>query len=196
MHSNSDESIAFINLLAEYSILDLETLDSKSWSALDRAAAFGTASDVQRLRKLGASPFAASPPLQWTPLHHAVHFGNWLTFAYLLPLYGDTAIRMADERGWTLLHIAAYNGRKEMCRRLLGKGCDPNARSKKFYSHMEEALFGQNLTPLEVADIRGPEISVEFRQALLDPEEIEDLENEDEDDFLDAQEYHSSMFLI
>lgn len=189
MAPNDGDSLEFINLLAEKSALDLEALDTKDWSVVDRAAAFGTARDIQRLIELGASPFAASLPLQWNPLHHAVHFGNWSTFEYLLPLYGDTAIRMTDERGWTLLHIAAYNGQEEMCRLLLNKGFDPQVRSRKFSSHMGEALFDRALIALEVAKERGSETYHSFCRALLDAGCLAEMDLEDEDEFSDAQEY-------
>ena len=189
MKPNNADNTELINLLAEHSILDVEMVDTMGWTALDRAAAFGTADEVQTLLKLGACPFSTRPPLRWNAMQHTVHFGNWSTFSSLMPMFGDDAVRMKDERGWTLLHIAAWSGCERIFRLLLSKGACPYIRSREFSSHMDEKLRGRALTPEEIAKERGPENHGLFQQALEDFGYDRGLVKEEETIFWDAQEY-------
>ena len=40
-------------------------------------------------------------------------------------------INVHDTKGWSLLHIAAYNARPEQYRYLIGKGCNANHRNSR-----------------------------------------------------------------
>ena len=156
----------FLNVLAEDSYLDLDVADLQNWTVLDRVAAVGTAKEVRRLVELGAKPYQAAEPLRWTAIHQAVFYGNFSTFQELLPEYGDTAVDMVDDRGWTLLHIAASAGHGDIVRNLLRAGADPHVRSKPYKSHMPEVLYDRRCTPREAAAAQSAEREREFLEAL------------------------------
>ena len=188
----------FLNILAQDSYLDLDIADAQNWTVLDRVAAVGTAKEVRRLIDLGANPYQEAMPLRWTAIHQAVFHGNFATFEELLPEYGETAKHMVDERGWTLLHIAASAGHDSIVRHLLGFGLSPDAKSKPYESHMPERLYGQRCTPQEVAAAQSPDREKAFLEALHEyrlgtgyvmiPS---DSDSEDEQEFCEAKEYAS-----
>jgi ankyrin repeat protein len=186
----------FLNLLADDSYLDLDIADAQNWTVLDRVAAVGTAKEVRRLIELGANPYQEAAPLRWTAIHQAVFHGNLATLAELLPEYGDTARYMVDDRGWTLLHIAASAGHTEILRHLLKAGADPDAKSKPYDSHMPELLFNRSCTPQEVAAAQSSEREKEFLDALHEQRLStgyviipSDSDSEDEQEFCEAKEY-------
>jgi ankyrin repeat protein len=186
----------FLNLLAEDSYLDLDIADAQNWTVLDRVAAVGTAKEARRLIELGANPYQEAAPLRWTAIHQAVFHGNLATFEELLPEYGETARYMVDDRGWTLLHIAASAGRTEILRHLLKASGDPDAKSKPYASHMPEQLFNRRCTPREVAAAQSSEREKEFLDVLHEHRLStgyvmipSDSDSEDEQEFCEAKEY-------
>jgi len=130
--------VDYLTVLSADTFLELEILDTWGWTVLHRVAAFGTAVEVEALLKLGASPMTCALPLRWNAIHHAVFYGNYSTFVTLLPLYSHMLIDTTDERGWTLLHIAASAGHENIVRHLLRLGANPYSLSKPFRSHMPE----------------------------------------------------------
>ena len=186
----------FLNLLAEDSYLDLDIADAQKWTVLDRVAAVGTAKEVRRLIELGANPYQEAAPLRWTAIHQAIFHGNLATFEELLTEYGDTARYMVDDRGWTLLHIAASAGHAKILRQLLKAGGDPDARSKPYDSHMPEVLYGKRCTPQEVAAAQSSEREKQFLDALHEHRLSTGYvmipsasDSEDEQEFCEAKEY-------
>lgn len=160
--------IDFLNVLAEDAIQDLEIADTNGWTVLHRVAAYGTAAEALALVNQGAQIQQVALPLRWNALHHSVFYCNMATFRALLPLYGNDARSMMDERGWTLLHIAASAGHDALVRELLEQGLDPNALSKPFRSHMPESLFKRACTPREVAAAESQEREKQFLKACWD----------------------------
>lgn len=158
----------FFNILADNAVQDLELADTTGWTVLHRVAAYGTAEEALALIKQGAKPAQAALPLQWNALHHAVDYGNEATFRALLPYFGSEIRSMTDERGWTLLHMAASGGHDTIVRELLRQGLDPNALSKPFVSHMPESLFRRACTPREVAAAECQEREQQFLKAWWD----------------------------
>jgi ankyrin repeat protein len=186
----------FLNLLAEDSYLDLDVADAQNWTVLDRVAAVGTAKEIRRLIELGANPYQEAAPLRWMAIHQAVFHGNLATFEELLPEYGDTARYMVDDRGWTLLHIAASAGHTEILRQLLKTGGDPDAKSKPYSSHMPERLFNRRCTPREAAAAQSSEKEKEFLDVLREHRLStgyamipSDSDSDDEQEFCEAKEY-------
>lgn len=186
----------FLNILAEDSYLDLDIADAQNWTVLDRVAAVGTAREVRRLIELGANPSQEAAPLRWTAIHQAVFHGNHETFIELLPECSDAATYMVDDRGWTLLHIAASAGHAEIVRHLLDSGADPNAKSKAYDSHMPESLFFKKCTPQQVAAAQSLERETAFLDALrahrLSSGYIiipSDSDSEDDQEFCEAKEF-------
>lgn len=186
----------FLNILAEDSYLDLDIADAQSWTVLDRVAAVGTAKEVRRLIELGANPYQEAPPLRWTAIHQAVFHGNLETFEELQSEYGDTARYMVDDRGWSLLHIAASAGHNEIISCLLNVGADPDAKSKPYDSHMPEVLFHKRCTPCEAAAAQSSEREAVFLGALHEHRlgtgyimVPSDSASEDDLEFCEAKEY-------
>ena len=158
----------FLNLLAEDSYQDLDVADTEGWTALHRVAAFSLPSEVEALMKLGADPEKVALPLRWNAIHHAVFYGNYGAFKVLLPRYGDNVVSVTDERGWTLLHIAASAGHDDIVRHLLRLGADPTTESKPFMSHMPESLFKRACTSQEVAAAQSLEREQRYLEAVRD----------------------------
>lgn len=191
-----EERSDFVKLLHEYSNLELDAVDTKHWTALHRASAFGTAQDVETLMGLGADPLKAILPLHWQAIFYAVQAGNWPTYSKLLPHYGLDVVRMADVRGWSLLHIAADIGSRLHIRDLLKRGANPNRESDPFVSYVEDNLRGRSLTPEDVARANSPEVHQifldvlsELAMQLVPPTSTdEDDDDDDTDDFHDATE--------
>lgn len=182
----------FLNLLAEDSYQDLDVADTERWTVLHRVAAFGLPEEVTALIKFGAMAQKTAPPLMWNAIHHAVFYGNYPTFQVLLP-YFRSVETMTDERGWTLLHIAASAGHDEIVRHLLRIGADSRARTKPFMSHMPESLFKRACTPREVALAQGKVLEEQFLDAVRDggAPRVVAVDEEDSDDdlvFLEARE--------
>ncbi len=162
--------LGLLNLLDEYDVLDLEVADDQDWTVLDRVAAVGTAREVRRLIELGAKPEKVAMPLRWMAIHQAVFYGNIETFEELRRHYEKVEC-LVDERGWTLLHIAASAGHEKVVERLLELGADPGARSyvmdkQELLDRMPQILHGRACNPQEVAAAQSPEREASFLKAL------------------------------
>lgn len=189
-------TVAYLRMLDERAVLDLGIVDTEGWTVLHRAAAYGTAEEVGELIKLGADPKTAALPLRWNAMHHAVFYGNNPTFEKLLPLFEETLLDMTDERGWTLLHIAASAGHDTIVRYLLSTGSNPTALSNPFRSHMPANLFGRRCTPAEVAAAQSNDRLAQYLRGLedcgLDSGLMTGINLADEEDlFFDAAEHAS-----
>jgi hypothetical protein len=128
-------------------------------------------------------PLLLMGPLQWSAIFYAVDAGNWNTFMKLLPYYGGIAKDIVDERGWSLLHLAAARGHRYTIRHLLQLGANPCLRTSPTRAYILNALFDKRCTPEDVAEAHGQrqlEVFISVAQEL----EI-DL---DFDEYWDAQE--------
>ena len=64
----------------------------------------------------------------WGPMTCAVWNGNESTFdAFMKLLEPEEVLRMIDNSGWTLLHLAAENGNMHILKTLLDTGIDSGA---------------------------------------------------------------------
>ena len=158
--------LEFLQMLTEHCSQDMDIFDRAGWTALYRASAVGTSGEVEALIAMGADPATVALPLKWNAIHHAVFYGNDATFEALLPYFDGVAIELVDERGWTLLHIAASAGHVAITRRLLQLGADPFALSQPFMSHMPECLYDKRCTPSEVAEAQSAERKERFLNAV------------------------------
>ena len=156
----------FIKLLNMDGGCTLGALGCHSWSALHRAAAFGTAGDVQTLIQYGADPRICTNGLEWNPTHHATSVSNDATLRELLDPKYHLDVNASDIKGWTLLHIAAARGKAAVLALLLESGADPWRLTKPTSFHVPEALQGRQLTALEIAEESGPEQRDVYLQAL------------------------------
>jgi ankyrin repeat protein len=106
-----------------------------------------------------------------------VYYGRYDTFLELLPYYEHIDIDDPDERGWTLLHVAASAGHDVICKHLISIGADWQKRSWKFYSHMPDYLHGGNWTPAEVAGSQSEERHQRFMHVVLSSGKIQQTQN-------------------
>jgi ankyrin repeat protein len=182
--------VEFLKILRAECILDLELFDNYNWTVLHRASAFGTAEDVHYLLQLGASPFTEDSTLRWSAIHHAVEAGNWPTFSTLIPSYSNGTNDMVDARGWSLLHVAASVGSKEIIRSLLESGASPDSLSLPCWSRIEPSLYGRRCTPEDVAEGYGPEKHAIYLVVLKDFGVLKETDEgiEEEETFWDAEE--------
>lgn len=184
----------YLTAMAENDDIDLDIFDKWGWAVIHRAAAFGTADDVEKLISLGASVDTSALPLRWNAIYHAVFYGNLETFSVLANCRHETPIiHTTDARGWTLLHVAASAGHGFIVRRLLDIGADPLARSIPFMSHMPETLFNKSCTPGEVAAAQSTERRECFLRILAETTLDGDMKmlsrvSTVEDVFYDAEE--------
>lgn len=156
----------YIDIFGQDESLEWEVLDSWGWTALHRAAAYGTAAEVHTLIKHGASSDTLAMPLCWAGIHHAVFNGNIDTFLALVGEKYTADIQRPDVRGWSLLHIAASAGHDDIVRHLLGLGADYLARSLPYGSHMPDELLGRRITPAEAALAQSRDRYEQYVKAL------------------------------
>ncbi|KAF2448525.1 ankyrin [Karstenula rhodostoma CBS 690.94] len=104
--------------------------DVYGWAVLHRAAAWGTADDVNILLRFGTMQSLRSRRLSWTPLICAVAHKNIETLQALCnPRIERGICEEQDLRGWDLLHIAVGYVNLEAVPYLLEKGVDPEAQA-------------------------------------------------------------------
>ena len=174
--------LEYIKLLAEDSCQDFTLLDEDGWNCLHRVAAFGSAAELMQLIKLGADPLGKSLPLGWNALQHACFYGNVSCYEELLPQFDGQTASITDERGWTLLHLAAASGSEGLLRDLLKRGADPEALTNPSVAEtINQDLYGKRCSPRNIAAIEGPEHVLKFDRA------VEDL-LADAEVFFDAEE--------
>ncbi len=129
--------IAAAKLLLEYKP-DLDAFDDKGWTPLHAA----TDSDLLEFAKLlvgaGANPNHPGKG-KVTPMVVAVRSRQAATLAYLLSL-DDVDISAQDERGQTLLHLAAALGAVDEAKVLLEGGIDTSLKDSKDRTALDLAV--------------------------------------------------------
>jgi ankyrin repeat protein len=145
-----------IEILACNSFQNFDAQDARGWTALHRAAAFGTLDDVKALLLMKASIDVRTHNLQWTPLFCAVCFSNLETAQELWTCYNDPS-QMKDLRGWNLLHVAAAAGNFEAVPFLLKKGVDLNGVSQATSRFVPASLANLSVKPSYIARNCGEE---------------------------------------
>ena len=130
--------------------------DTRGWSLVHRAAAYGCGADIQNLEYKGANLQEYTTDHMWGPMTCAVWNGNVSTFEALigfLPI--EEIVSSRDARGWTLLHFAAQNGCKQILRTLLHIGMDCHALTAGTKSWVTKGLGGKSLTAEVIAQEYG-----------------------------------------
>ncbi|KAI5782055.1 ankyrin repeat-containing domain protein [Peziza echinospora] len=92
---------------------------------LATAAAKGDIAKVESLLRAGVNPNHPGPD-GLTPLGAAASAGNTDIVQILLRYGADYALRMANERGWAPLHLAAYAGHLGVVDALVSAGANTN----------------------------------------------------------------------
>lgn len=141
--------------------------DKKGWTALHRAAAFGTAEDVRTLNRMGAALEIRTKNLSWTPVFTAAFYNNLETLLEIIKIDPPDK-READLRGWTLLHVAIGAGSFDVIPELLRRGCDPEALSNATSHSVPEVFIDTAITPGDIARACGKEAYSKWREFLID----------------------------
>lgn len=156
----------FLDLLAANDFQNMNMQTSTGWTALHRAAAWGTKGDVKSLMQRGASPELCTTSLNWTPMSQAVRYNNKDAFEELVGLSPNDAVKHVDARNWTLLHIAAHYSSFDLVARLLELGVDPHCQSEPSTICIPPALRNLKLTASDLAKQKGPEEHQKFLNVL------------------------------
>lgn len=77
---------------------------------------------------------------EWTPLRHAVHYGQ-IEVATILVKAGANVDHRPAAGGKTALHSAAYQGRADLCELLLKHGADPNSEDLDGFVPVGKLIF-------------------------------------------------------
>lgn len=144
----------YIELLASHFFSQFNARDTLGWTALHRAAAWGTSSDINALLRMGTHQSLRTHRLSWMPLTCAVAYRNIET---VHALWNDSS-NPTDEkgaRGWNLLHIAVAYDNFEVIPYLLRKGVELNSKSMSTTCRVPSLVMGKSVTPGELAGAFG-----------------------------------------
>ena len=165
IHHKKESCIEYLQLLSAASFSEFDIQDVDGWSAMHRAAAFGSAEDIAALVAVGASVTLLTN-LGWMPIRCAVRFENIATFLELAKHLPSSFIDQQDIRGWTLLHEAAGMGSSEMLGLVLNYGANPHAVSFKTADVVPCGLENKAVTPGDVAKHEGEETYLAYVEGL------------------------------
>jgi ankyrin repeat protein len=105
--------------------------------------------DVEAMEKLIGEDAGVMRSTDWlgrTPLHWATMYADEKFLRRVLGLPGARdAINVADDDGWTPLHIAGFMGKDEIVSALLEAGADAGVRDKRKLTSHDWALAKANL---------------------------------------------------
>ena len=132
---------------------DLDAQDSRSFTALHRAARDSQAVDIAALAAAGADVNATTGGVRLTPLQVAVWWRASLATVQAL-LAAEAAVDAADLLGLTALHRAAHDRRTDpaVVAALLAAGANPNAQDNLGRTPLDHATEA-NLNDAPIADL-------------------------------------------
>ncbi|KAH8587899.1 ankyrin repeat-containing domain protein [Bisporella sp. PMI_857] len=145
-------SIELLQICEDEGLDDWNEKDAKGWTILHRAAAFGRGKDIRKLLHLGASSLIATYAMKWLPIFCAVEYGNESTFDALVEEIPPWSLPgLTDVRGWTLLHLAAQHGSRNLITKLLQRGVRTDRRSIAHTKRLPDELRFRELVPEDIA---------------------------------------------
>ena len=150
----SSSFLEYLQFLSSSSDLDIETADDSGLTVLHHAAGHGWGTDIFDLLRFHASDSVRGGPMEWLPIFEAVYNSNVSTF-HVLADHRPDYFKETDLHGWSLLHIAAAFGCREIIARLLRDGADIHALSEPSATMVLEPLIGSRVSPLDVAKAVG-----------------------------------------
>lgn len=153
----------YFDVLADYSFSDYDVQDITGTTVLHRAALWGTAEDVGRLLKVGASPTIADDIDGWTPIFQAASVNNVPALTALAQGMLPSFVDDLDFEGRTILHVAIEAGGVEALRFLIESGADMH---RKVRVQGEGGVTGMEVSPTEYAWMKGRDKYEAFIQAL------------------------------
>jgi hypothetical protein len=157
--------LEYLELLSSATFSEFDIQDVDGWTAMHRAAAFGTGEDIAALVNRGSS-VTLPTPMNWMPIRCAVRFENVDTFLELVKHLQPSFVDEKDVRGWTLLHEAANMGSSTMLHLILSYGADPHTISEATSYVVPKGLANRLLTPADVARNKGDDTYKIYVEAL------------------------------
>ena len=183
-------TIEFIEILLSCSFSGFKSLTWLGYSSLHRAAAYGTAEDVERLIRCGTPLNVETNVEKWSPIFFAVAHGNIHTFQQLATHYNGDHVKHIDNKGRTLLHLAASTGNSELIQMLIAHGSDPHARSYPIIETAPQSSWDMPGTPTDVAECAGPSALEAYIQGVRNGGV--DIDQRTDDIFWPTEEAHST----
>lgn len=180
-----EKSEDFMRLCLAHEFSEVNTCDSRGWSAFHRAAAIGTSEDVEAFLRLGASLDLRAEWYGWNALFFAASHDNVETFLTIIRHSGPDVYETLDGDGWTLMHCCIYFGAPRVLRMVLQHGLDVNQLTHPAPLPEDPELSYRELTPCDIALYIGPNQYRMFMDALVDTGRHVDLDGI-EDVFWDA----------
>lgn len=182
----SEMSIDFMRLCLGSGFSEVNSCDSRGWTAFHRAAAVGTPEDVEAFLRLGASLDLRAEWYGWTALFFAASHDNIEAFQSIIRHSRSDAYESLDGDGWTLLHCCVYFGAPQVMRLVLQNGVDLNQKTNPAPLPEDPELSYKELTASGIALYIGPNRYQMFIDALADTGRESDLK--DDDIFWDADD--------
>lgn len=165
IHHSKESCNEYLELLSAASFSEINNQDVDGWSAMHRAAAFGSREDITALIKYGSSCTLLTN-MNWTPIRCAVRFENEDTFLELAKHLQPSFVDDQDIRGWTLLHEAADMGSYEMLHLVLQYKPDPYAVTKATACLVPDGMENCSVTAAQIARNAGDEAYQTYVDAL------------------------------
>ncbi len=179
-------SADFMRLCLSRGFSEVNSCDSRGWTGLHRAAAIGTAEDVEAFLRLGASLSLRAEWYGWTALFFAVSHDNIDTFQTIVAHSGPDVYESLDGDGWNILHCSIYFGAPRVMRLVLQSGIDVNRKTDPAPLPEDPELSYRELTAADIAIYMGPNRYRMFMDALVATGRDADLEGAGDDIFWDA----------
>lgn len=175
-----EQQVELIEIMASNGFSNFNAQDRKGWTAIHRAAAFGTTEDIRALSRMGAALDIRTNNLSWTPVFAAVCYNNLETLQAILEIEPPDK-DATDLRGWTLLHVAVGAGSFDVIPELLRLGCNVMSLSTATSQSVPDVFVDKAITPDDIAKACGKEVYSRWSQLLLNEglspsEEPEDVE--------------------
>lgn len=136
------------------------------------AAALGDLEEVRRFVEVGWPLDEPDPFFRQTPLAWAVNHGHPRAVGQLIESGADTNAKYGSEGLDTSLHAAAFFGRADSARLLLGAGADANARNARGDTPLDALMHGEEAVAF-VSQLLG--VRVEFKDVEAGRNEVRRL---------------------
>ncbi len=123
------QSTDFMRLCQANEFNGVNSCDSRGWTPFHRAAAVGTALDIDNFIKLGASLDLSAKWYGWTALFFAASHDNVETFGRIVSHSRSDVFESFDGDGWNLVHCCVYFGAPRVLKMALLSGVDINQKT-------------------------------------------------------------------
>ena len=117
-HSSKNGSYELVTYFADMGI-NIDCKDNLGWNCLHIAALYGHLNICKALTEKYNFDIQVADDFGWTALHHSVASGSYELATYFADK--GTDIYCTNKLGWNCLHIAAFCGHLNLCKKLIEK---------------------------------------------------------------------------